>query len=57
MDSARKLAPTHHVYIDEATGAPFSITDRVLLRFREALDARPTRATPWAPRPAARSCR
>jgi hypothetical protein len=22
MDSARKLAPTHHAYVDEATGTP-----------------------------------
>lgn len=44
MTSARKLAPAHHAYVDEATGAPFLITDRVLVRFREALDTAAMRA-------------
>jgi hypothetical protein len=37
MDRARSIAPTHHAYYNAETGAPFLITDRVFVTFREPL--------------------
>ena len=39
MVSGRRLAPTHHAYVDEATGADFLITDRIFVSFEQAPSA------------------
>lgn len=36
MASGRKIAPTHHAYIDQATGSDFLITDRIFVNFKTA---------------------
>lgn len=36
MASGRKIAPTHHAYVDQATGSDFLITDRVFVSFKMA---------------------
>lgn len=36
METGRKIAPTHHAYVDQETGSDFLITDRVFVCFKEA---------------------
>lgn len=36
MEAAREIAPTHHAYVDQATGADFLITDRIFVSFKQA---------------------
>ncbi len=36
MRSGRKVAPTHHAYVDQSTGSDFLITDRIFVSFKHA---------------------
>ncbi|MCW5700759.1 MAG: S8 family serine peptidase, partial [Rhodospirillales bacterium] len=36
MASGRRIAPTHHAYVDQATGSDFLISDRVFVSFKMA---------------------
>ena len=38
MVSGRKIAPTHHAYVDQSTGSDFLITDRIFVSFEEVAD-------------------